>query len=52
MKKKEIVTNQMKYEYSAKVVFNLYMDKLITEDEYRIVLTRLKAHYKIIQSND
>ena len=51
MNKESIITNQMKYDYSAKVVFNLYMDQLITEQEYRIILVRLKAHYGITESN-
>jgi hypothetical protein len=51
MNKEPIITNQMKYDYSAKVVFSLYMDQLITEQEYRIILVRLKAHYGITESN-
>lgn len=52
MKKEPMITNQMKYDYSAKVVFNLYLEKLITEQEYRVILVRLKAHYGIAESND
>lgn len=47
MKKKTIVTNQMKYDYSAKVVFQLYMQKLVTQDEYKSVLVQLMDHYKV-----
>lgn len=47
MKKNTIVTDQMKYDYSIKVVFRLYMQKLITEGEYKEIETRLKQYYKI-----
>ncbi len=47
MKKKTIVTNQMKYDYSAKVVFQLYMQKLVTQDEYKSILVQLMDHYKV-----
>ncbi len=47
MKKNTIVTDQMKYAYSIKVIFRLYMQKLITESEYKEIETRLKQYYKI-----
>ena len=47
MKKNTIVTDQMKYDYSIKVIFRLYMQKLITESEYKEIETRLKQYYKI-----
>lgn len=47
MKKNTIVTDQMKYDYSIKVIFRLYMQKLLTESEYKEIETRLKQYYKI-----
>jgi hypothetical protein len=48
MKKTTIVTDQMKYDYSVKIAFNLYMEKFITESEYKEILSRLKQQYNII----
>lgn len=45
MNKTKIVTDQMRYDYSAKIVFNLYMEKLLTESEYKEILSRLKQLY-------
>ncbi|MFA5130297.1 MAG: hypothetical protein WC477_05285 [Patescibacteria group bacterium] len=47
MNKKTIVTPSMKCEYSEKIVLQLYMQKLITQDEYKTILIRLREHYKI-----
>lgn len=49
MKKKTIVTPFMKCEYSEKIVLQLYMQKLITQDEYKAILIRLREHYKVIR---
>ena len=42
-----IVTDQMKYDYSVKIAFNLYMEKLLTESEYKEILSRFKQQYNI-----
>jgi hypothetical protein len=45
MNKTTIVTDQMKYDYSVRIAFNLYMEKLLTESEYKEILSRLKQQY-------
>ena len=47
MENNSIITNQMRYDYSSKLVFNLYMAKLITSDEYQIIIGKLKEQYNI-----
>jgi hypothetical protein len=37
----------MKYDYSVRIAFNLYMEKLLTESEYKEILSRLKQQYNI-----
>lgn len=49
MKKKMIVTPQMKYDYSERIVLQLYMQKLLTQDEYKEILVHLKQHYKVFE---
>jgi hypothetical protein len=47
MKKQTITTPQMKYDYSERIVLQLYMQKLITQDEFKEILVRLKQHYQV-----
>lgn len=47
MKKKSLLTNQMKFEYSTKIVLSLYLQKLLNLDEYQEVLAKLKETYQI-----
>lgn len=47
MKKQTITTPQMKYDYSERIVLQLYMQKLITQDEFKEILVRLKQYYQV-----
>jgi hypothetical protein len=47
MKKKSLLTNQMKFEYSTKIVLSLYLQKLLNLDEYQEVLAKLRETYHV-----